>query len=144
MAFTNALLGIVHSLAHKTGAAFECGHIPHGCANAIYLPYVIEYNAKNAAERYADIARAAGLAGSGAAALTRALIEKINAYNVKLGIPKSLKDWGVPEADFKAKVAGIAKEAVGDACTGSNPRPIAPPEMEKLLDSIYYGKAVDF
>ena len=61
MAFSNALLGIVHSMAHKTGAAFSTGHIPHGCANAIYLPYVIKYNAKNAEARYADIARSIGL-----------------------------------------------------------------------------------
>ncbi len=57
----NALLGIVHSLAHKTGAAFSTGHIPHGEANAIYLPYVIKYNAKNAEARYADIARSIGI-----------------------------------------------------------------------------------
>ena len=57
MAFSNALLGIVHSMAPKTGAAFSTGHIPHGCANAIYLPYVIQFNAKNAEARYADIAR---------------------------------------------------------------------------------------
>ena len=58
-AFSNALLGIVHSMAHKTGAAFSTGHIPHGCANAIYLPYVIKYNAHEpeAMHRYADIAR---------------------------------------------------------------------------------------
>ena len=65
MAFSNALLGIVHSMAHKTGAAFSTGHIPHGCANAIYLPYVIKYNAKEAtaASRYAEIARRMGLPG---------------------------------------------------------------------------------
>ena len=65
MAFSNALLGIVHSMAHKTGAAFSTGHIPHGCANAIYLPYVIQYNAKDtvAADRYAEIARRMGLEG---------------------------------------------------------------------------------
>ena len=66
MAFSNALLGIVHSMAHKTGAAFSTGHIPHGCANAIYLPYVIKYNAKDpaAAKRYAEIARRMGLGGN--------------------------------------------------------------------------------
>ena len=57
MAFSNALLGIVHSLAHKTGAVFDTGHIPHGCANAIYLPYVIQYNAKVCEDRFAMIAR---------------------------------------------------------------------------------------
>ena len=102
MAFSNALLGIVHSMAHKTGAAFSTGHIPHGCANAIYLPYVIQYNAKDATamKRYADIARAVGLTGATDAELVDALIAKIDAYNVKLNIPKTLKEFGVDEKEF--------------------------------------------
>lgn len=146
MAFSNALLGIVHSMAHKTGAAFSTGHIPHGCANAIYLPYVIQYNAKDATamKRYADIARAIGLTGATDAELVDALIAKIDAYNVKLNIPKTLKEFGVEEKEFNEKLPKIAKLAVGDACTGSNPRAITPAEMEKLLSCTYYGKKVDF
>lgn len=144
MAFSNALLGIVHSMAHKTGAAFSTGHIPHGCANAIYLPFVIQFNRKNAEGRYAEIARAVGLTGATDAALTDALIAKIDAYNADLGIPQTLKEFGIDEAEFKTKVAQIAELAVGDACTGSNPRPIVPAEMEKLLTCTYYGTKVDF
>ena len=146
MAFSNALLGIVHSMAHKTGAAFSTGHIPHGCANAIYLPYVIQYNAKDATamKRYADIARAIGLTGATDAELVDALIAKIDAYNVKLNIPKTLKEFGVEEKEFNEKLPKIAELAVGDACTGSNPRAITPAEMEKLLSCTYYGKKVDF
>lgn len=146
MAFSNALLGIVHSMAHKTGAAFSTGHIPHGCANAIYLPYVIQYNAKDATamKRYADIARAVGLTGTTDSELVVALIAKIDAYNVKLNIPKTLKDFGVNEAEFNEKLPKIAELAVGDACTGSNPRAITPAEMEKLLSCTYYGNKVDF
>lgn len=146
MAFSNALLGIVHSMAHKTGAAFSTGHIPHGCANAIYLPYVIQYNAKDATamKRYADIARAVGLTGTTDSELVAALIAKIDAYNVKLNIPKTLKDFGVNEAEFNEKLSKIAELAVGDACTGSNPRAITPAEMEKLLSCTYYGNKVDF
>ena len=143
MAFSNALLGIVHSMAHKTGAAFSTGHIPHGCANAIYLPYVIRYNAKNAEGRYAEIARHIGLTGGSDAELTKALIEKIDSYNVELNIPKTLKAFGIEEDEFKQKIAGIAELAVGDACTGSNPRAITPAEMEKLFTCIYYGTEVD-
>ena len=143
MAFSNALLGIVHSMAHKTGAAFSTGHIPHGCANAIYLPYVIKFNAKNAEGRYADIARFVGLTGDSDADLTKALVEKIDSYNVELGIPKTLKEFGIEEDMFKQKVAAIAELAVGDACTGSNPRPITPDEMGKLLTCTYYGTEVD-
>ena len=142
-AFTNALLGIVHSMAHKTGAAFSTGHVPHGCANAIYLPYVIKFNAKNAMGRYADIARSVGITGNDEECM-RQLCDKIDDYNVKLGIPKSLKEFGVKEDEFKEKVAHIAELAVGDACTGSNPRPITPAEMEKLLICTYYGTEVDF
>ena len=78
MSFSNALLGIVHSMAHKTGAAFSTGHIPHGCANAIYLPYVIKYNAKDpvAASRYAEIARRMGLEGTSQQALTTASVKR--------------------------------------------------------------------
>lgn len=146
MAFSNALLGIVHSMAHKTGAAFETGHIPHGCANAMYLPFVIQYNAKDetAKKRYADIARAVGLEGKDDCELVNALCKKIDAYNVALNIPKTLKEFGINEDEFKRKVASIAELAVGDACTGSNPRAITPKEMEKLLECCYYGTEVDF
>ena len=146
MAFSNALLGIVHSMAHKTGAAFSTGHIPHGCANAIYLPYVIRYNAKDpvAAKRYAEIARRVGLPGTSEKALINSLVEKINEFNEKLNIPKTLKDFGINEDEFKEKISKIAELAVGDACTGSNPRAIDPAAMEKLFTCTYYGTEVDF
>ena len=128
MAFSNALLGIVHSMAHKTGAAFSTGHIPHGCANAIYLPYVIQYNAKNkeAAERYAEIARRMGLDGNSQQALINSLRKKIQKFNKLMNIPLTLKDFGIQEEEFKEKLPKIAELAVGDACTGSNPREITP------------------
>ena len=144
--FSNALLGIVHSMAHKTGAAFSTGHIPHGCANAIYLPYVIRYNAKEqtAASRYAEIARRMGLDGTSEKALINSLCEKIDDFNRQLNIPNTLKEFGINEEEFKEKVAKIAELAVGDACTGSNPRAIDPAAMEKLLTCTYYGTEVDF
>lgn len=146
MAFSNALLGIVHSMAHKTGAAFSTGHIPHGCANAIYLPYVIQYNAKNkeAAERYAEIARRMGLDGNSQQALINSLRKKIQKFNKLMNIPLTLKDFGIQEEEFKEKLPKIAELAVGDACTGSNPREITPAQMEKLLTCTYYGTEVDF
>ena len=146
MAFSNALLGIVHSMAHKTGAAFSTGHIPHGCANAIYLPYVIKYNAKDAvaAKRYAEIARRMGLPGTSEKALINSLCAKIDEFNAKMNIPKTLKEFGINEEEFKEKLDKIAELAVGDACTGSNPRPIDPAAMEKLFNCTYYGTEVDF
>ena len=141
MAFSNALLGIVHSMAHKVGAVF---HIPHGCANAIFLPYVIKYNRKVCEDRYADIARALKLEGNTDAELTDSLIKLINEFNDDLSIPHSMKEYGVEEADFKSNVKFIAHNAILDACTGSSPREIDEETMEKLFKCTYYGTDVNF
>ncbi|SHE51680.1 iron-containing alcohol dehydrogenase [Caloramator proteoclasticus] len=141
MAFSNALLGITHSIAHKTGAVF---HIPHGCANAIYLPYVIQYNSKECKDRYAQIAKTLKLSGNNEDELVNALVEMIRELNRSMDIPLSLKGYGVSEEDFRANVKSIAHNAVLDACTGSNPRPIDDATMEKVLEYIYEGKDIDF
>ncbi|AQW26840.1 iron-containing alcohol dehydrogenase [Clostridium perfringens] len=141
MAFSNALLGIVHSMAHKVGAVF---HIPHGCANAIFLPYVIKYNRKACENRYANIARHIGLKGESERELTDALIDLINKFNKELNIPSSMKAYGIEEDDFKANLKFIAHNAVLDPCTGSNPREIDDETMEKLYTCAYYGSDVDF
>ena len=149
MAFSNALLGIVHSMAHKTGAAFSGGHIVHGAANAMYLPKVIKYNSKNptAMKRYADIARFIGLTGDSDEALTDALIARIKELNKELNIASCIKDYEggiIDEKEFLDKLPEVAKLAVGDACTGSNPRQPSQEEMEKLLKCCYYDTEVDF
>lgn len=145
MAFSNALLGIVHSMAHKTGAAFSTGHITHGLANAMYLPYVIKYNAKvdEAARRYAEIANSIGITGSVQECID-GLCKRIVELNNYMEIPNTLKEFGVKEDEFKEKIADISANAVGDACTGSNPREIDPATMEKLFTCIYYGNEIDF
>lgn len=140
MAFSNALLGIVHSMAHKVGAVF---HIPHGCANAIFLPYVIQYNRVACEDRYADIARTLGLKAESNEKLTDALIETINEMNTELNIPHTMKEYGITEEDFKANVEFISKNAILDACTGSNPREITEEVMEKLFECTYYGNKVN-
>lgn len=149
MAFSNALLGIVHSMAHKTGAAYSGGHIVHGCANAMYLPKVIKFNAKNekAAKRYADIAKFIDLTGDTTEALVDALIAEIRKMNEQLNIPTCIKYYEegiIDEREFLEKLPTVAELAVGDACTGSNPREITPAEMEKLLKCCFYDTAVDF
>ena len=141
MAFSNALLGIVHSMAHKVGAVF---HIPHGCANAIFLPYVIKYNRKACEDRYANIARHIGLKGESERELTDALIDLINKFNKELNIPSSMKEYGIDENEFNANLKFIAHNAVLDPCTGSNPREINDETMEKLYTCAYYGSDVDF
>ena len=149
MAFSNALLGIVHSMAHKTGAAYSGGHIVHGCANAMYLPKVIKYNAKNpeAAERYAQIAKFIGLEGQSNGELVDALIKELRAMNKSLYIPDGIKDYEggiIDEKEFLEKLPEVAKNAIGDACTGSNPRQPSQEEMEKLLKCCFYDTKVDF
>ncbi len=148
MAFSNALLGIVHSMAHKTGAAYSGGHIVHGCANAMYLPKVIRFNAKepSAAIRYAEIAKFLGFAGT-TEELVTALIAHINSMNKALDIPTCIKDYEggiIDEKEFLEKLPKVAELAVGDACTGSNPRTITPAEMEKLLTCCFYDTEVNF
>lgn len=149
MAFSNALLGIVHSMAHKTGAVFKNGHIVHGAANAMYLPYVIQYNAKDpvAAKRYANIARLLRLEFADNAEAVEKLCEKIQSLSTAINIPLRIADYEngmVPEDEFLAKLPEIAKNALLDACTFSNPRKPNQEEMEKLLKCCYYGTKVDF
>ena len=158
MAFSNALLAIVHSMAHKTGAAFADygAHIIHGAANAMYLPKVIAFNAKDetAAKRYAAIADEMKLGGSSVEEKIRLLIDYLRGMNDKLNIPHCIKNYGadsyptengfVPENVFLERLPEIAKNAIGDACTGSNPRQPSQEEMEKLLKCCYYDEEVDF
>ena len=156
MAWSNALLGSVHSMAHKTGAAFEGGHIIHGAANAMYLPKVIKYNAKNeeAAKRYAEIADFIHLGGNTTEEKIDKLIELLRKMNDELNIPHCIKHYGegglpaeegiVPEDEFLKKLPEIAANAILDACTGSNPRQPNQEEMEKLLKCCYYDTEVDF
>ena len=141
MAFSNALLGITHSMAHKTGAVFN---IPHGCANAIYLPYVIQYNSKECSQRYATIAKRLDLSGQTDSELVDSLVEWIQAMDKKMNVPLTLKDYGITEEDFKSNVEYVSHNAILDACTGSNPREIDDKTMERLFNCIYYGEKVTF
>ena len=158
MAFSDALLGIVHSMAHKTGAAFADygAHIIHGAANAMYLPKVIAFNAKDAtaAARYAKIADYMNLGGETTEEKVSLLIAALRKMNDELNIPHCIKNYGadsypteqgfVPENVFLERLHDIAVNALGDACTGSNPRQPSVEEMEKLLKCCYYDTEVDF
>ena len=158
ISFSNALLGIVHSMAHKTGAIFEPqgAHIIHGAANAMYLPKVIAYNAKNeeAAKRYDAIAAHMGIQGATVEESVANLIAHLRKMNDDLNIPQCIQHYGadsypceqgfVPEDIFMERLPEIAKNAIADACTGSNPRIPTQEEMEKLLKCCYYDLDVDF
>lgn len=158
MAFSNALLGIVHSMAHKTGAIFADygAHIIHGAANAMYLPKVIAFNAKDpvAKKRYGVIADYMHLEGKNDDEKVKALIAYLRKMNDDLNIPHCIRNYGadsyptengfVPEKVFLERVESIAENAIGDACTGSNPRQPSQEEMVKLLKCCYYDTEVDF
>ncbi len=151
MAFTNAFLGINHSLAHKLGADF---HIAHGKANAIILPYVIKYNGTKptkfvsfpkyeyfiADEKYASIARRLGLKASTTEEGVKSLVNAVIEMNKKLNIPSSLKELGIEEQEFLANVDALADKAFSDQCTTANPRLPLVTELKQILLDAYYGK----
>ena len=135
---------------------FSGGHIIHGAANAMYLPKVIQYNAKNpeAAERYAEIARFINLPGSTTEELVKSLVAELREMNKQLNIPLAIKNYGeggviadvsiIDEKEFNDKLHDVAANAIADACTGSNPRQPSQEDMEKLLTAVYYDKDIDF
>ncbi len=151
MAFTNAFLGVCHSMAHKIGAEF---HLPHGRINAILLPYVVRYNSTKptkfvswpkyeyfvADQKYANIAKRVGLKADTVEEGVNSLIEAIKKLNEELNIPKSFKEAGIDETEFLAKVDLLADRAFEDQCTTANPRVPLVSEIKQILIDSYYGK----
>lgn len=141
MAFSNAILGIVHSMAHKSGKILN---IAHGMANGIYLPHCIKFNAKTAPYKYADIAKRLNLSGSTDKELIDSLISVINKLKTDMNMPQSLKELGINEKDFNDRLQDLAKTSVEDPCTGTNPREISPDEMAKIYHAAFYNEEVNF
>lgn len=133
-AFTNAWLGIAHSLAHQIGGQFG---VPHGCANAIVLPNVIRFNAKGT-ERYADLAK---LVGKTTAEEFAVAIEELRS---KVGIVSSVKVCGIAAEEWNAHVKDMTQHAFADPCTSFNPRAITVEELEQMFMSCYEGEKVNF
>jgi len=150
MAFTNSFLGLNHSMAHKLGGEFN---ISHGRANAILLPYVIEYNSslpqKFAAfskyesfvadKKYAYLAKVIGVEGRSVKESVKNLVGAIVALNKFLGIPQSIKEIGISESEFLSKVDKLAQLAHDDQCTGTNPRYPLIEEIKEIYIKSYYG-----
>lgn len=153
MAFTNAFLGINHSLAHKLGAEF---HMAHGRLNAILLPYVIRYNASKptkfvsfpkyeyfiADQKYADISRRMGFPAYTNEEGVNSLISEVKKLNADLGIEKSFKEAGINEEEFLSKIDMLADRAFEDQCTSANPRVPLVTELKEILMDAYYGKDI--
>ena len=151
MAFTNAFLGVCHSMAHKIGAEF---HLPHGRINAILLPYVIKYNGVDdptkfvsfpkyeyyiAKHKYADISRRMNFPAYTDDEGVQSLIRETRKLADDVGIPKSFKDAGVDEQEWLAKVDLLADRAFEDQCTSANPRVPLVKEIKQILIDSYYG-----
>lgn len=143
MAFTNAQLGITHSLAHKMGGQFK---LPHGLCNAILMPYIIRYNQKDSAalRHYANIARRLGLPGLTEKILVNSLITGIQELTKSVGVPTTLEQAGVREFLFNMEKRNIAEQAYLDPCTTFNPRETSADDLEKILECAFTGKAVNF
>ena len=151
MAFSNAFLGINHSLAHKIGAEY---HVPHGRANAILLPYVIKYNATTpdkfvsfpkyeyfiADKRYAEIARRQGLPANTIQEGVDSLISAIRKLMKDLDMSTSFKDEGIDEKEYMDKVEELAYKAFEDQCTTANPKLPLIEDLKQILIDAYYGE----
>ena len=152
MAFANAFLGVCHSMAHKLGAFH---HLPHGIANALMIDEVLRFNAAEAPakmgtfsqydhpktlRRYAEVAEALGLGGKTDEDKLNNLIKAIDELKAKIGIKKTIKDYGIDEKDFLARLDDMTEQAFDDQCTGANPRYPLMSEIKQMYLNAYYGK----
>ena len=151
MAFANAFLGVCHSMAHKLGAFF---HIPHGIANALMIDIVLRFNASetptkmgtfpqygypHTLRRYAEIAENLGLGGNTDEEKLENIIKAIDELKEKIGIKKTIRDYGVDEQEFLSKLDEMSKQAFDDQCTGANPRYPLIEEIKQMYLEAYYG-----
>ena len=152
MAFANAFLGVCHSMAHKLGAFH---HLPHGVANAVMLEEVMRFNASEAPAkmgtfpqydhphtlaRYAEVADYLGLGGTTDEEKLENLIKAVNNLKDRVGIKKSIKEYGIDEKDFLDRLDDMVEQAFDDQCTGANPRYPLMSEIKQMYLNAYYGK----
>ena len=151
MAFANAFLGVCHSMAHKLGAFH---HLPHGVANALMINEVIRFNAAevptkmgtfsqydhpHTQARYGEVADYLGLGGRTNEEKVEKLIAALDELKAKIGIKKTIREYGVDEADFLARLDDMVEQAFDDQCTGANPRYPLMSELKQMYLNAYYG-----
>ncbi len=151
MAFANAFLGVCHSMAHKLGSFH---HLPHGVANALMIEHVLRFNSVDAPpkmgtfpqydhpktlEKYAKVSDALGLGGKTNEEKLENLIKAVNDLKEKVGIKKTIKDYGIDEKDFLARLDEMTEQAFDDQCTGANPRYPLMSEIKEMYLNAYYG-----
>ena len=152
MAFANAFLGICHSMAHKLGAFY---HLPHGVANAVMIEEVLRFNAAevptkmgtfsqydhpHTLSRYAEVADYLGIHGGSDEEKLEALIAKLNELKARVGIKRTIRDYGVDEQEFLARLDEMTEQAFDDQCTGANPRYPLMKEIKQMYLNAYYGR----
>ena len=152
MAFANAFLGVCHSMAHKLGAFH---HLPHGVANALMIEYVLRFNAEEVPSkmgtfpqyayphtlaRYAEVADYLGIKGKNDGEKLENLIAAVNALKERVGIKKTIREYGVDEKAFLATLDEMTEQAFDDQCTGANPRYPLLSEIKEMYLKAYYGK----
>lgn len=132
MGFSNVGLGIVHSMAHPLGAVYD---IPHGVANALLLPTVMEFNKSACIEKYGDIAKALGVDTTGMTKdeAAQAAVDAVRKLSIDVGIPQTLREINIPEEG----IAKLSKDALADVCTGGNPKDVTLEDIEKLYRIVY-------
>ena len=151
MAFANAFLGVCHSMAHKLGAFH---HLPHGIANALMIEEVLRFNASETPSkmgtfsqydhphtlaRYAEVADYLGLKGNSDTEKLESLINAVNELKERIGIKKTIKDYGIDEKDFLDRLDDMVEQAFDDQCTGANPRYPLMSEIKQMYLKAYYG-----
>ena len=151
MAFANAFLGVCHSMAHKLGAFH---HLPHGVANALMIDEVLRFNAAevpvkmgtfpqydhpHTLARYAEIADYLGISGGSDQEKLEGLIAKLDELKEKIGIKKTIRDYGIDEQDFLNRLDDMTEQAFDDQCTGANPRYPLMREIRQMYLNAYYG-----
>ena len=152
MAFANAFLGVMHSMAHKLGAFH---HIPHGIANALMMEQVLRFNADpvprkmgtfpqydhpHTLERYLEIADALGIAGKSRGEKFNNLVKAIRELQARIGIKPTIRDYVPDEKDFLDRLDAMVEQAFDDQCTGANPRYPLMSEIKQMYLNAYYGK----
>jgi acetaldehyde dehydrogenase/alcohol dehydrogenase len=151
MSFANAFLGVCHSMAHKLGAFY---HLPHGVANALMIDEVIRFNSAevpvkmgtfpqydhpHTLERYAEVAESLGIKGKNDAEKVENLIAAVDELKERVGIKKTIKDYGVDEKEFLNRLDEMSEQAFDDQCTGANPRYPLISEIKQMYLNAYYG-----
>ena len=141
IAFGNSQVGIAHAMGHSLGAIF---HVPHGRTVDLFLSYSIEYSAREAMERYADIARAIGIEAKTDEEAVGKLIEAVRRLDREMGEPVSIKELGISREDFEKRLDDLVTRAANSSCTFMNPRVPDVEDIRKLFIYAYEGKKVDF